>query len=378
MATKEAKQVGGTMAFASQSPKPAPKAAAPTVVIGSAASTPSSDPDDFSYYGLGGIPAVGASVDPGTTPAPAAPTPAVPSGTAAVEAILNLIGMGNATANDGTPLASWLLNSATASGLDPSTADPTALQGYIDTVLPQQTVYQDRFPGIMQQLAKGENPTTPSDYLSLEDTARGLATQYGVDYGTIFTPSVIANLVVGNVSGSELSTRFNTYVDAYESAPPEVQQAYNAFYGTNGLTAFVATVADPTLTDDQLKQNMEAADIQGAGSMLGMNVGQDRATQLAKMGVSYSGALTTLQSVTKENGLYTPTVGEGESSTGKGATAPVTENNQGVSAAFGLDPNAVTQVNNEKAERANEFNGGGGGAQSSSVGAFGAGAANSE
>lgn len=325
---------------------------------------------------------IAAATPPAASTTPPATTTTTSSSTSqtaegVIQNILTTFGLGSAMASDGTPLASWAWNQVIGQGIDPTTADPTALTDDVITQIQGTDAFKERFPGIIQQMANSQNPTTPADYINYEDTARGLATQYGVDYNTIFTPDVIAAGIVGGQSPSELQSRFGTYVDAYESAPTQVQQAYDQFYGTNGLTAFVATIANPTMTDDQLKTQMEAAQIQGAGSSVGLDVGQQRAEQLAKMGVSYSTALNDLRTVTAEGGLYVPTVGEAASSTGPAATPAVTADDQGIGAATGLDPQAEQQVQQLKEERENSFKGGGGAeiSETAGGGAYGAGAA---
>ena len=304
----------------------------------------------------------------------------VTSGTLAITNILETIGIDPTTA---AAQASNLLGALNTSGLDPtSPTDSSSVQAYVDAWLPQQKFYQDRFPGIIAQLKAGQQPITAQAYIGLEDTMKGIAKQYGLDPNVMASPAVIADMVVSNKSAAEMSARFNTYMAQYETEAPEVQNAFNQFYGINGPTAYAAAIANPDITDAQLKQNMDVASISGAASSLGVGVGQSTATKLAQLGVSYQSALTAAANTVKQAGLYTPTMGEKSQETGPGAMTPVTQealfaSNAKVASAASTGSGAANDqaIQTEIENRQNLFKGGGGASSTQAEGYSGLGSA---
>lgn len=308
----------------------------------------------------------------------------VTSGTAAINAVLATAGLAGMTSNNGQPLATAALDAINAEGIDPTQANSTTLTAIMQTWLPTQTAFQNRFPGIMQQIAAGQAPMSAVDYINLEDTMKGIATQYGLNPDVVAGSDQIAAMVTGNVSAPEMSARFNTYMDQYESEAPEVQQAFSQFYGINGTTAYAAAIANPTITDDQLKQQMSVASIAGAANSLGVNVGQSQATQLAQLGVTYQTALTAAAKTAAEKGLYTTSMGEQAQQTGPGAMQGLTQSEAfasnakvatGAAQGSAVDADAVEQseIENRKAL----FEGGGGASSTQAEGYLGLGEAQS-
>ena len=302
----------------------------------------------------------------------------ITSGTLAIQSILETIGIDPTTA---AAQASNLLSALNQSGLDPtSPTDSSSVQAYVDAWLPQQKFYQDRFPGIIAQLKAGQQPITVQAYIGLEDTMKGIAKQYGLDPNVMASPAVIADMVVSNKSAAEMSARFNTYMAQYETEAPEVQNAFNQFYGINGPTAYAAAIANPDITDAQLKQNMDVASISGAASSLGVGVGQSTATKLAQLGVSYQSALTAAANTVKQAGLYTPTMGEKSQETGPGAMTPVTQealfaSNAKVASAASTGSGAANDqaIQTEIENRQAQFRGGGGASSTQAEGYSGLG-----
>lgn len=355
------------------------------------AATPAAPTGPTPINAVTGGSGTGTYASPGYTPPAPAGAPGTPlalpgastgetitSGTQAIQAILDLIGMGTAKGNDGSPLASSILTALNTSGLDPTNAsESNATTAFIDTWLPSQTAYQTRFPGIMQQIASGQAPMSPTDYITLEDTMNGLATQYGFSPSVFSNPDVIAGMVTNNISATTMANRFSTYMDAYQSEPVEVQQAFNQFYGINGATAYAAQIANIGVSDDQLKQQAETAEIAGAGQQLGLAIDQPTATKLAGLGVSYATALSAASKTVAESGLYTQTMGEVNQTQGKGATNALTGEeafDANTEAGTGAEDQALQQ---EKENREALFRGGGGASSTQSEGFVGIGAAKS-
>lgn len=297
----------------------------------------------------------------------------VNSGTDAIQQILDTFGLGNATANDGSSLASALLKQVDNSGLDPTSAtDSTAVQAVVDTWLPTQSAYQNRFPGIMTEIANGQNPTTPTGYLNIEDTLRGIASEYGFD-PSVFTPDVVANVVTQGKTATQLASDFSGAFDEVENAPPEVRQAFSQMYGVNGDSALALHLLQVPI--DTFKTQLAASEVMGAGAQMGVNIGAGTAQKLAALGVSYSTALSAATKTVAEAGLYDQTMGEQSQSTGPGATPALTQE-EAFSANTAAGGTAEDQaLQQEKENRQNLFKGGGGGASTEAEGYLGIGQA---
>jgi len=288
-----------------------------------------------------------------------------------IQSVLDEFGLGTATANDGTSLAQWAWNQVTASGLDPTTADPTAVSDDVLTQLYNTDAFKQRFPGITAQIAAGQPPITPANYLQLEDTDAVIEKQYNLPPGTLTSSTSLTNQIMNQKSPSEVQADFDNYFAAIENGPQTVRQSFQQFYGPSSDAQLATYIGGGTISDPDLAKEVGAAEIQGAGTGLGLNIGQDRATQLAAMGKTYSDTLDALKSTTAEAGLFTQTASE-QASAANGGPGALDINEQGVNATFGLDATSANQIKNEQEERAASFQGGGGaspGAQGAGLGA---------
>ena len=243
----------------------------------------------------------------------------------------------------------------------------------------QQPLFKARFPGIFIRQEKGLPAISPADYVTLEDDFYNLIHQYGLP-ASVLTPSFIGEQLIGNdVSPSEIQDRIVKGYAMVADAPASVQQTFKQWFGAAGTGQLAGFFLNPKNNADTLMKEAQMANIQGAGINAGVNIGKNRATQLAAMGDTYAQISSQLNKLTQTAGLYQANQQEGfENRPVRGATGQayhLTESNQGVNAALGLSAAAEQEVEQRGLERLNAFRGGGGAAQTPTQGYIGLGAA---
>ena len=215
--------------------------------------------------------------------------------------------------------------------------------------LRQQQAYKDRFPA-MGALDAAGNSISEAAYVNYEQSVRSLLQSYGVVRGMYDTSSDIANLLVKNVSPSEINDRLSIAAKAAIQAPQEVKDALASRYGvsTGGLVSFYL---DPDKSLPLLQQQYVSAEVQGAAAQQKIAIDAATADRLAQEGVSYAQAQQGFGQVQSMNPL---TAGGGERADQKTL----------IDATFG-DARAQTKVARIQKGRTAAFQGGGGAAESS-------------
>jgi len=209
-----------------------------------------------------------------------------------------------------TSLAGEAWNKITALG------DNMDMKGVINWIrtTPQ---YEQRFPGNTIVDKKTGNVSTKlpeSSYDTLLTSYRGAAQQYGLPPNAL-TPQIIANLIQGNVSASEFSSRLQYGYALAKNADPNVKAALAQMGITQGnLTHYFV---DPKNAYDTINKNMTAAEIMGQGLDTGFgSIDKNTAQQIASQYVGSSTTLdktaitSALKSVLPEVGLETAQVGQ--------------------------------------------------------------------
>lgn len=297
-------------------------------------------------------------------PAPAA-APAAPPTLASTEPFVpvpdNGVASGGVTPPVGTTsadLSAKALISGFLGQADLSSLADWAWGKYLDGVPVEQIMldlratpeYKTRFPAMAQLAAEGR-AITEADYIGYEQTVAQLLQQYGIPKAMYDSPASIAEMLVNDVSPSEIQSRLQLAATAAYQAPPEVRNAMLADYGM-GQGDLTAIYLDPDRALPVLQQQWATAQVQGAGTIQGINVGQMTAEQLAQRGVSFTEALTGFGNVNATAGL----------GAGFGETAAEQER---IAAQFG-DTAAQRQVQRVQASRIARMSGGGSAAETSS------------
>jgi hypothetical protein len=221
--------------------------------------------------------------------------------------------------------------------------------------------YKNRFPAMAQLAAEGR-AITETDYMSYEQTVAQLLQQYGIPKGMYNTPADIAEMLIGDVSPSEVQSRLQLAATSAYQAPPEVRNAMISDYGGGSLSNqdLTAIWLDPDRALPVLQEQWATSQIRGASAIQGVNVGLPTAEQLAAQGVSFAEALQGFGNVASTAGL----------GGGFGETAAEQDR---IAAQFG-DTAAQRQVQRVQASRIARNSGGGSAAETSS-GVVGLGAA---
>lgn len=246
----------------------------------------------------------------------------------------------------------------------------------ITDTIQDQPLFQAQFPGIIQREKLGLPPISMSDYISLEDSYDQLVTQYGLPR-SVLTKDFVGNLIGQDVSVNELSDRITKGFAAVQAAPASVQQVFAQWFGPRGNAQLASYFLNPKNASDVLEKEAMMANVQGAGISAGVNIGQNRAAQIAQMGDTYSQVQQALNKVTTQAGLYQSNQAEGfANATVRGARGQaniLTASNQGVNAALGLSAEDEQEVEQRELERQNAFKGGGGAAEQATQGYTGLG-----
>lgn len=180
--------------------------------------------------------------------------------------------------------------------------------------LMQTPQFERRFPAIKELAAEGV-AITPAEYISLEQSYAQLEHAAGLPADFATYDALIAN----QVSPSEYADRINKGYLAVATAPPEVIQAMQDYYGvTKGQ--LVGYFLNPKQQEPLLLQQAQAAQIGGAAAASGFRttaatpegINQQQALRLAQMGVTYQQAQQGFQKLGEERQLTEALPGQGQ------------------------------------------------------------------
>jgi hypothetical protein len=184
------------------------------------------------------------------------------------------------------------------------------------------------------------------------------------------------------VSIDELTTRVRDGYSVAATAPPEVRAQFGQWFGAKGDGALAAYFLNPKQALPMLEQELQAAQIGGAASNLGINIGQSRSERIAQMGVSVTSAANALSKLASERNLFNQTVGEANAQHnanalglghGNAREQNITLGGTGVEATLGLSAQSQEQVQQLIDQRQAAFRGGGGAASTEAEGYIGIG-----
>lgn len=283
--------------------------------------------------------------------------------------------------NDARTIITDVLNQFGLKGLDKwawNMITSGASADQLTDELYDQPLFQAQFPGIFDRIKKGLPPVSITEYISLEDSYDQLVTQYGLPR-SILTKDFVGNLIGSDVSPAEFTDRIVKGYSAVAQAPASVRQAFAQWFGPKSDGQLAGFFLNPKNNAAVLEKEALMAQVQGAGTNAGVNIGRNRAEQLAQMGDTYQQVASALNSLTKTAGLYQSNQAEGYANRPirgvVGQTNNLTESNQGVNAALGLSAESEQEVEQRALERQNAFRGGGGAAQQATQGYTGLGTA---
>ncbi len=270
----------------------------------------------------------------------------------------------------------WIIPRLTGTYEDPANAGvmlpPVSNIDLLLDEVYEQDAFQERFPGYHARIEAGYNAISIDDYLAYETSLKSLFNQYGLDVtgrntrrigaldrphddgtGILLSDAVIADLISSNISIDQATERIEQGVNAVLEAPQEVRDQFNEWYGTTGDTSLLMMFLDPEESYVDLQKKAGAAMAAGyAESVLGSisTVQQDLAEEIATLGLSSNQLYATYVDLASKEALYKEKIGEEDFT--------ITE--EGVSAAFGVDTEDISKIENRRQSRVAAFSGGGG------------------
>ena len=148
--------------------------------------------------------------------------------------------------------------------------------------------YNKRFPA-MKILAEQGRAISTDAYMEYERTTRELLQRYQVPGAMYDTPDMIADLLIKDVSPSEMNQRLQLAASAAYSAPAEVRDALTQQYGV-GMGDLVGFYLDPDRAAPLLDQQYKSAQVYGAATQQSVKTDLATAERLAAQGVTYDQA----------------------------------------------------------------------------------------
>jgi len=162
-------------------------------------------------------------------------------------------------------------------------------QGYgadtINIMLRDTKEYKQRFAANEDRAKAGLSTLSPAEYIAMERQYAQTLRAAGMPTGFYDSTDDFRNWIAGDVSANEVQQRVAAAKRAVFDAPEETRKALYDYYGV-GVNELAAYFLDEKRAMPVLEKQLAAADIGGAASRAGFNVGQDAARRLADLGVS--------------------------------------------------------------------------------------------
>lgn len=242
-------------------------------------------------------------------------------------------------------LMSWATNIIQNNG----SATSSDLSAIVQSELPNQTAFQQRFPAIAARQKAGLPAITVTDYLNLESAYAQAEQAAGIPPNWASYDNLIAN----NVSSQEYSDRLTQGYDVVAQGSPETLQAFQDYYGItpSQLAAYFTNPAkaEPLLIQQALASQIGGSAIQsgfGAQQAAGKGLSQAEALQLAQQGTTYSQAQQGFSQIAQEKQVLGALPGQQQ---------PALTNDQVLGATFGSNGAAAQQIKQNEQLQKNYF-----------------------
>lgn len=141
---------------------------------------------------------------------------------------------------------------------------------------PAGKIMSQAFPGIFAQMAAGQDPMSPSEYVQFKQDVVSMAQDSGLPPGFI-TQQDIGQMVGGGMTLNDLGTRISDAQQALQSMNPDTAAALKSYYGispTNGaLVAYALNPSHPLFANGQSLQDVfQSAEVAGSGTAEGFGL----------------------------------------------------------------------------------------------------------
>ena len=167
--------------------------------------------------------------------------------------------------------------------------DPASTKSSDPSVAALATAWNTRFSGNVTRIANGQNPLSPADYISTENSYRDILNAAGVPQGFYSSNQQLGTLIGGDIAPTELQDRVNTAAKSISNQDPFYTQTLQNYYG---LTPgdMIAHALDPQTALPLLQRQQASATFGAAGARQDIAIDQNTANQYAALGVTQTQA----------------------------------------------------------------------------------------
>lgn len=210
--------------------------------------------------------------------------------------------------------------------------------------------YKKRFRGNELRRAAGFNALSEGEYVALENTYRQLMRTSGMPQGFYDQNEDFNQLIGGDVSVAELSSRINDGYLAVQQSDPQVVNEMRRLYGVDD-SKLAAWFLDPAKATPMLLRQAQAAQIAGQATLqAGQQITASQAEELAIAGISQEQARQGFQTIAQAGELFVPLPGTTETG--------MTQEEQ-IAGVFGTSAAAQQRIRQRSRERTAAFETGG-------------------
>lgn len=188
----------------------------------------------------------------------------------------------------------------------------------VSDLLPNTTVYQERFAANQARIKNGLKPLTPSEYLAAEESYRSVMRDAGLPQGFYDSADDFNGFISNDVSPYEAKTRINAASQAVNNSDPAYKQALRELYGIDeGM--MVAQMLDPDRALPLIEKQAKAVEFGAAAVRQGLTptkIGEEFSTSGPATGYTASqgyAAIANILPVTEKLGqIYGEEYTQGE------------------------------------------------------------------
>lgn len=222
---------------------------------------------------------------------------------------------------------------------------------YIKLKVLESPTFKQEFPEYQTAIDVG-NPMSPAEILSYRETVKTLFTDFGLPSGFYDSKDDFVDLISKKLSPEELQTRVKGGYTRVASAPQEVKNVFNEYFGIQGDSLLATFFLDPARGAKAIDDAVTQAEIGGAGQQYGFGMTQAEAARYQQQGITVEQARQQLRQAAQLQPLAEETISEADD---------LTRSQLAEGALVGGD--AETRTQRRAQERAAAFQGGGGAQQ---------------
>jgi hypothetical protein len=150
----------------------------------------------------------------------------------------------------------------------------------VSDLLPNTSVYQERFSANQTRIKNGMKPLSPSEYLAAEESYRSVMRDAGLPEGFYDSSDDFNNFIANDMSPYETKLRVNAAAQAVNNSDPAYKQALRDIYGIDeGM--MLAQMLDPERALPLIEKQAKAVEFGTAAVKQGLRatkVGEEYAT----------------------------------------------------------------------------------------------------